>query len=93
MTSVTIQLAPEIERELRTAASRSGKSVEAYLEEMAVRLARNSTARNAAGKATAAPQKPDEQWIAEWRAWVKSHPARSELADDSRESIYEGRGE
>ena len=33
------------------------------------------------------------RWIAEWRAWAaKPRPASSAL-DDSRESIYAGRGE
>lgn len=34
-----------------------------------------------------------EQWIAEFRAWIASHPRLPYEADDSRESIYEGRGE
>ena len=34
-----------------------------------------------------------EQWIAELRAWIASHPRLPYEADDSRESIYEGRGE
>lgn len=34
-----------------------------------------------------------EGWIAELRAWAASHPRLDRLADDSRESIYAGRGE
>ncbi len=34
-----------------------------------------------------------EEWTAEWRALVKGQPVRSVIADDSRESIYEERGE
>jgi len=34
-----------------------------------------------------------EQWIAEFRAWIASHPRLPYEADDSREGIYEGRGE
>jgi hypothetical protein len=42
--------------------------------------------------------KPDlrasaEQWIAELRAWISTHAQLPHEADDSRESIYEGRGE
>lgn len=32
-------------------------------------------------------------WLARWDEWVASHPPSEVVADDSRESIYEGRGE
>ena len=35
---------------------------------------------------------PDE-WIADLKAWSDSHPPVHHFVDDSRESIYEGRGE
>ena len=35
---------------------------------------------------------PDE-WIKEHTAWVNSHPPVTTFVDDSRESIYAGRGE
>jgi hypothetical protein len=34
-----------------------------------------------------------EQWVAEWRAWIASHAPVTHFVDDSREAIYEGRGE
>ncbi len=34
-----------------------------------------------------------EEWSHELRAWAASHPASDVIADDSRESIYAGRGE
>jgi hypothetical protein len=34
-----------------------------------------------------------EEWSKALREWVQSHPKRDALADDSRESIYAGRGE
>jgi hypothetical protein len=34
-----------------------------------------------------------DEWCRALRAWAASHPVRTVLADDSRESIYEGRGE
>lgn len=34
-----------------------------------------------------------EQWLKEFREWVESHKPVSHFVDDSRESIYEGRGE
>ena len=34
-----------------------------------------------------------EQWIAVWRAWSAQHRPTAHVVDDSRETIYEGRGE
>ena len=34
-----------------------------------------------------------DKWSRSLRAWAASHPLRTVCADDSRESIYEGRGE
>jgi len=36
---------------------------------------------------------PYDVWVKAFDEWVKSHPRRDTLADDSRESIYAGRGE
>jgi hypothetical protein len=41
----------------------------------------------------APPNETPEQWAARLVAWVQSHPKRAIEFDDSRESIYEGRGE
>lgn len=43
---------------------------------------------------TAGPlRESPEQWIRRLQAWVDSNPARPIEFDDSRESIYAGRGE
>lgn len=34
-----------------------------------------------------------EEWVRAFREWAASHPALPAIADDSRESIYQGRGE
>jgi hypothetical protein len=34
-----------------------------------------------------------EAWIKAWRAWVDANKRYAPFVDDSRESIYEGRGE
>jgi hypothetical protein len=34
-----------------------------------------------------------EEWVQRFTAWVESHPKRPIEFDDSRESIYSGRGE
>lgn len=40
-----------------------------------------------------ATRESTEAWIARVRAWSERHPAVEGFVDDSRESIYEGRGE
>jgi hypothetical protein len=42
---------------------------------------------------TAPPNETPEEWAQRFMAWVESHPKRSIEFDDSRESIYSGRGE
>ena len=45
---------------------------------------------------TLAPSAADlapEAWIARFRAWAASHPKRDIVLDDSRDTIYGGRGE
>jgi Arc/MetJ-type ribon-helix-helix transcriptional regulator len=36
---------------------------------------------------------PPAEWVREFRKWARSHKTRSRHLDDSREAIYEGRGE
>ncbi len=40
-----------------------------------------------------AHQLPYEEWSKLWHEWVASHKSTNPNFDDSRESIYEGRGE
>ena len=88
MTTFTIQLPQETEQKLREKASLTGKSLETYVQEIAERAAKEEAA-----KSPPPPEMSAEEWIAEWRAFVDSRPIRPVIADDSRESIYEGRGE
>jgi hypothetical protein len=34
-----------------------------------------------------------QEWAKAFREWVESHPKKDTLVDDSRDSIYAGRGE
>ncbi len=82
--SVTLPLTPDLERQLREKAAQQGQSVEEYLTRLA----------EAALLVEAPPrQLSAEEWIAEWRAWAASHAHWPTNIDDSRESIYAGRGE
>jgi hypothetical protein len=38
-------------------------------------------------------EEPPEAWARRLQAWVDTHPARPITIDDSRESLYTGRGE
>jgi hypothetical protein len=39
------------------------------------------------------PKLSGEEWAQAFREWAASHPRTTHFVDDSRESIYEGRGE
>ena len=87
--SVTLNLTPDVERKLQEKVAQNGQTLEEYLEN----LARQSAADAASPAPLSPSQLSADQWVAAWRAWVKGHPPFPVLADDSRESIYEGRGE
>jgi hypothetical protein len=88
--SVTIPFPPEIEAKLRQRAAAAGKDVGSFV-------------REAVEEKLALPGRPDEsnaaQWLAEFDAWMRGVAARESayppgfVADDSRETVYEGRGE
>ncbi len=83
--SVTIDLPPETEATLRAQAASQGAKLEEYLRELAKQWA--------GGKLQRPEQKTPEQKVADFLAWANSHDHITAVADDSRESIYEGCGE
>jgi hypothetical protein len=93
MSTVTIELAADTEQKLREQASRSGKSLETYVQELAERATQDQAAAGPSATPSAPTEETPEQKVAMWRAWVAKQPRRNVIADDSRESIYEGRGE
>jgi hypothetical protein len=48
---------------------------------------------NAASLSTPLLEEPPEAWARRLQAWVDTHPARPITIDDSRECLYNGRGE
>jgi hypothetical protein len=59
-----------------------------------VALALEALDEKLAGSVEPQPNRTRESWLAEYHAWVASHPAsEATTLDDSRESIYEGCGE
>ena len=86
--TVVLNLPEEIERLLRNKAAQTGQTLEAYLEGLSKREA-------GANHATRPGPLTVEQWSAAWHAWASAERTfRGGITlDDSRESIYAGRGE
>jgi hypothetical protein len=81
---------PEVLTRLAAHARRAGKTINDLLNEMLDErecMTPQNVERTKAVDATA------DEWVRALRAWAASHPIGAVLADDSRESIYEGRGE
>jgi plasmid stability protein len=93
MTTLTLQLSAATEQVLREKAARAGRSLELYLRDLAERAILEDVHDPAPPAAPAGPELTPEQKAALWRDWCSRQPAYPIIADDSRESIYEGRGE
>ena len=80
---LTLHLTPETEAKLASLTGRTPE--ELALEAILAKYKPTRRPRRA---------RSAERWIAEFRAWLDTHPASSVVTfDDSRESIFEGRGE
>jgi hypothetical protein len=71
-------------------AQRAGKTVNDLLKEM---LDEREAATQAKEEQSFFERAAPDEWSRELRAWAASHSLNTVAADDSRESIYEGRGE
>ncbi len=91
--TVTISLPAETEAKLRERAAATGKDVSTLVRE-AVEEKLSATNGNSATASI-----PYGRWSAEFTAWMNDVAKRAPMyppgyvADDSRESIYEGSGE
>jgi Arc/MetJ-type ribon-helix-helix transcriptional regulator len=85
---MVITVSPETER-LINAAVQSGRYASA--DEMIAKLIQEDARRS--HTRAASPQESPDQWADRLQAWVDTHPSRPITIDDSRESIYAGRGE
>lgn len=84
--TLKLQLSPDLEAKLRQRAALLGRTPETLVAEAVEE------------KLTAACEIHDlaspSQRLGEFREWFESHPAsKAGVLDDSRESIYDGRGE
>jgi hypothetical protein len=87
--TITIDLPAETEARLREQAARSG----ANLEEFLCALAQHWAQGNGAASSAHTDPRTSQQKAADFLAWTASHDQIIAVADDSRESIYEGCGE
>ena len=83
--NLVLHLETETEIRLKQQADLTGKKPEV--------LAIEAIEEKLAQRPSSARQISVKEWIKRFDAWVASHPSRNQFVDDSRESIYEGRGE
>jgi uncharacterized protein (DUF1778 family) len=86
--TLRIELTPETEARLREQAAAAGKDLTTFARESL-----EETAAESVEPDTQHARLSTEQWVARWHAWTARFPALGHIADDSRESIYEGCGE
>ena len=80
--TLQISLSPEAESKLREQAEAAGKDLATFVREAVEDLADR-------GNGVLPPAK----WSDAWHAWAASHKRVDHVVDDSRDSIYAGRGE
>lgn len=85
--TLTITLPADMERSLKDHAKRKGMSLESYALEILKQDAPYPV------DSTAFYSLPPEERVKDFLAWANSHDYITGIADDSRESIYEGCGE
>ena len=87
--SSTEKIQPAVLTRLAAHARHAGKTINDLLKEM---LDEREGVTPQPEEPTTPPQMTADEWSRTLRAWATGHPVRAVLADDSRESIYEGRG-
>ena len=85
---MTIHVSKDVEDKIE-AAVRSGRYASA--DEMIAKLVHEDALRPP--PPAEEPPLSREEWLRVFHEWINSHPARPIEIDDSRETIYAGRGE
>ena len=80
-----LNLPPSTESLLRQHAIAAGKDLESFAIQFLQQQLESHEPSNPA-------EQNHDDWVAAITAWSNSHPRTTRLVDDSRESIYEGRG-
>jgi hypothetical protein len=83
--NLILHLPPETEAKLKEQAAATGQAP----EELALRALEEQLASAAQSPSALSA----DDWVADIRAWAESHRHLPGDADDSRETIYAGRGE
>jgi hypothetical protein len=85
--TLELHLPDHVEAELRRQAQARGEDVESFVL--------GAVQERLAGKTETQPScvLEGDAWEAEFAAWLASHKPTGRFVDDSRESIYDGRGE
>lgn len=86
--TLQIPISPETEAKLREQAAAAGKDLASFVREAVEKLIGEGNGSRHGNGSHSAPQ-----WSEEWHAWAASHRKLDHVVDDSRESIYAGRGE
>jgi hypothetical protein len=87
MVAITLQVPDSVERKLHARAAEQGRDPASVAVEIIEKELEKSPATGGNERLTG------DAWLREFDAWVKSHRKIDVVLDDSRESIYEGRGE
>ena len=90
--TLTLEFPIDTEKRLQAKAGARGLTVKSYLEEL-VRSDLEIPDTNGTHQTTHLEAVAADQWIAEHRALAKRHDHVTHFVDDSRDSIYAGRGE
>jgi uncharacterized protein (DUF1778 family) len=85
--TLDLQFSPEAEAEIRAQAAAAGQDVEAFvLQAVSEKLADTEPRQPIASQ-------DDARWLEQLQALIARHPVVTHFVDDSRDSIYAGRGE
>lgn len=84
--TVTIELTSEIEAALRRRAAASGEDLQTYLQQLVTHILIEETE-------VKVPRRSAVEFEQRLNALIAALPQADHPIDDSRESIYEGRGE
>jgi hypothetical protein len=87
---LNIPLTPEKEARLKARAAAAGKNVAEYVLDV---VEEDLAMTEAAPLIDTSSTQQRDEWEKALDAWAAGHPHLATMADDSRESIYEGRGE
>lgn len=90
--TLTLELPTETEKRLQAKAGAKGLTIKSYLEEL-VRNDLDNQETTGSSQINTSSITSAEHWIEEHRALAKRHEHLTHFVDDSRESIYAGRGE